>query len=102
MPTLKEIQDQIAELQKQAEELKQAQRQEVIEKLKSEIEAYQVTAKELGFKKSKPVNSASKSKIQRPAKYKLNDNTWSGQGRPPKWYSDYINGGGEVGKILIK
>lgn len=101
MATLKEIQEKIVELQKQAEKLKIEQREEIIEKMKNDIQSYDISPKELGFKKIKSINSESKPKVKRPAKYKLNEKTWSGQGRPPKWFSDYIDAGGKKEKILI-
>lgn len=101
MATLKEIQEKIVELQKQAEKLKGEQREEVIEKMKIDIQSYGISPKELGFKKIKLTNGESKPKVKRPAKYKLNEQTWSGQGRPPKWFSDFLDAGGKKEKILI-
>lgn len=106
MATLQEIQAQIAELQKKAEQIVQAQRQPVIDRIKDEIKSYSITAKELGFKASrgsiKPISSEVKERTQVPPKYKLDEKTWTGRGRPPVWLVQYEASGGDRAKILVK
>ena len=107
MSTLQEIQAQIAELQKQAQQMVEAQRQPIIEKMKAEIKTYGITAKELGLKDSKTPSKPSsgdakpeKSPVQ--AKYKLGASTWSGLGRPPLWMKEYLQKGGKKEDLEIK
>lgn len=106
MATLQEIQDQIDLLQKQAQDLVQAERQPVIDRIKGEIKSYGITAKELGLKVSKtslkPADVFAKEKLPVAPKYKLNDKTWSGRGRPPVWLVEYERQGGSRKDILIK
>lgn len=99
MTSLQNIYDQIAELQKQAKDMVQAQRQPTIDRIKEDIKTYDITAKELGFKEAKPTaksvvrGNASKALVA--PKYKLNEKTWTGRGRPPVWLVEFEANGGK-------
>lgn len=105
MINLKEIQKQIAELQKKANELIQSERQPIIEKIKEEIKTYEITASELGFKSKRakkpasPEDQADK-KVLAP-KYQHGENLWSGRGRPPGWLLEFEANGGKRDEIKI-
>ena len=102
MTTLQEIQAQIALLQKQAQEIVEAERQPIIEKIKEEIKTYSITAKELGFKDSfKPTEVDVKEKAPVPIKYRLGDKTWSGRGRTPAWILEYEANGGKREELRV-
>ena len=105
MATLQEIQAQLASLQKQAQDLVQAERQPVIDRIKGEIKSYGITAKELGLRvskaSSKPADVEVKEKLPVVPKYKFNEKTWSGRGRPPVWLVEYEQQGGSRKDILI-
>lgn len=106
MATLQEIQAQIALLQKQAQEIVQAQRQPIIDRIKDEIKTYGISAKELGFKgsraSSKPVDGEVKERAPVAPKYKLDDKTWTGRGRPPVWLVEFEAQGGNRESLEIK
>lgn len=103
MATLQEIQDQIAQLQKQAETLAKAERKPIIEKIKGEIKTYGITAKELGFTVSKPVTEKPKTdNPPLPPKYEKGELTWSGRGRQPSWVKEFLSAGGDLKSLLIK
>ncbi len=105
MATLQEIQEQIASLQKQAKDLVQAERQPVIDRIKGEIKSYGITAKELGLKgskaSSKPTDVEAKERVPVVPRFKLNDKTWSGRGRPPAWLVEFERNGGKRSALEI-
>lgn len=93
--TLEVIHQQIAKLQKQAAQIADAEKAEVIGKMKVAIDHYGITAADLGLLgsgkkralkvmgKAKPKAKASAGRV----KYKDGaGHTWSGVGRRPGWY----------------
>ncbi len=107
MDNLEDIQKQIAELQKKAKDLVETRRQPIIEKMKQDIKSYGITASELGFKgtrgrkPSAPTNTQVEKKPVEP-KYRLDEKTWSGRGKSPKWMVDFLSSGGDKKSLLIK
>ncbi len=101
MDELEKIRNEIAKLQKKAEEIEIANRQPVLEEVKSKIKLYGFTAKELGV--STKDKSADGKKVSTVAiKYRDGDNTWTGRGRPPKWMEEKIKAGESKDKYLVK
>ncbi len=98
MTTLADIQKQIAELQKQAEEIVSNEKATVIAELKEKIAAYNITASELGFRK----NSKGSAPTTKTVKYK-NDKgeTWGGRGPKPQWVKDVEAAGESLDKYLV-
>ncbi len=83
MSTLTEIQAQIADLQKQAQEIINIERKAVIEDIKSKLVAYNITVEELE-RKGKVVKAAPRSPS--PIKYKKSETEyWVGRGPKPQW-----------------
>lgn len=80
-----EIQNEITRLQKAAETARQQEVQAVIARIKLAIEAYGITARELGLAGA----AAAPRKAVRPSQgagYRdAAGNTWSGRGRRPGW-----------------
>ena len=105
MTTLQDIQKQIAELQQKAQEMVQAQRQPIIEKMKQEIKTYGITASELGFKGTrgrKPsTTEGTTEKTPVAPKYRKGENTWTGRGRAPIWITEHEANGGKRDDLLI-
>ncbi|WP_153099086.1 H-NS family nucleoid-associated regulatory protein [Paraburkholderia hayleyella] len=83
-----ELKAQIAKLQAQADQVRQAEIDKVIEEIRSKIDEYGLTAQNLGFagaaRRGRPPR-----KEPLPPKYldPKSGNTWSGRGKPPKWIS---------------
>lgn len=98
MDEVRKIQEEIAALQKQAEQLIAQRKVEIIETIKAQIKTYGITAKDLGLGEKAP----SRSGISVPIKYRLNDDTWTGRGRKPKWVEDYLASGGSLETIQVK
>lgn len=96
--TVADIEKQIAELENQKTELLNKSRNETIEKVKSLIAQYSLTAKELGIK---PTKKAGKSK---PVYANPDDTTqtWTGKGRQPNWVASYLALGKTLESTLIK
>jgi len=94
---IQKIQEQIAALQKEADQLIAQQRAEVIDAIKSQIKTYGLTAKDLGLLE----RPSSRVGMVVPVKYRLNDDTWTGRGRKPKWLEDYLSQGGNLETLRV-
>lgn len=94
MNNLIEIQNQIALLQKQAEEIKAQEFSKTVQEILAKMEAFGITVADLEGNKSRPrkvSGSASKSSNPAPAKYRgPNGETWSGRGLMPRWLSALV------------
>ncbi len=83
MSTLTEIQTQIAELQKKAQDIINLERKAVIDDIKAKMTAYNISLEELE-KKGKAVKSAPRSPS--PIKYRKSETEyWVGRGPKPQW-----------------
>ena len=105
MDELEQLHQQIAELQNKAKELAEKKRAPLIEDMKSKIELYSITAKELGFSMTeKRAEKYTDDKRSQPVaiKYRLGENTWTGRGRQPLWIADHIAGAGKIEDLLVK
>jgi DNA-binding protein H-NS len=83
MATYKELQDQIAALQYQAEETRTKELDSVIQKIRALMEEYGISLQDLS------IAAKTKGKTSKmPANVRFQDpdgNTWSGRGRMPEW-----------------
>lgn len=103
--TLDEILAQIADLQAQADQLKQAQKADALAQAKSLIQKYDLTARELGLTTEGGADS-SVVKGRRPAAAKFAhptdpELTWSGRGRKPVWVVQALAEGKTLDDLLI-
>jgi DNA-binding protein H-NS len=92
MTTLLEIQNQIAQLQKQAEEIKATEIANAVQDIKSKMAAYGITIADLqGSGKVRASKASAKSGTPAPVKYRgPNGETWSGRGLMPRWLSGQV------------
>ena len=102
---IKKHDEQIAQLRKQAEELRNQERAGVIEELRKKIAEYGLTAADLkltarGGKKMSSVAAAVKSA----AKYRSpTGETWSGgRGRKPRWITEALAAGKSLSDFEIR
>ncbi len=94
MSTLTEIQTQIAELQKQAQDIINLERKAVIDDIKAKLTAYNISLEELE-RKGKAVKSAPRSPS--PIKYRKSENEyWVGRGPKPQWVKAIESAGESV------
>lgn len=94
--TYAELQEQIAKLQTEAQQLRQQELATVIAKIRGDIQAYQITPQDL-FGKLAPKGSTSKPKAAGSAKFADgNGNVWTGRGPRPKWLRDALASGKEL------
>lgn len=94
MSTLTEIQAQIADLQKQAQEIINIERKAVLEDIKAKMAAYSITMEELE-RKGKAVKSAPRSPS--PIKYKKSETEyWVGRGPKPQWVKGIESNGENI------
>jgi len=92
MNNLIDIQNQIAILQKQAEEIKAQEFNKTVEEIKAKMAAFGITVADLEGGKSRPRKAgATKSANPAPAKYRgPNGETWSGRGLMPRWLAALV------------
>ena len=104
--TLAQINRQIDKLQRQAEALKKQEVSGVISRIKSAIEHYGLTAKDLGLPMGRAGASAGRgagkamtrqaAAVRRPVPVKYRDEegrTWTGRGKRPNWFKAALEAG---------
>lgn len=130
MSKYEEIQNKIAELQKQADELYNSERKTAIQECKEKIKLYDLTASDLGLsggaargrktsaKTAAAKSSTSKTKSTTAAKKGRkaarkpvkkadpkfigpNGETWAGRGKQPNWLTDLINNGASLDDFRV-
>ncbi len=91
--TYSELQDQIAKLQAEAQLLRQQELASVIAKMRADIQAYDITPKDL-FGKTTAKAASSKAKLPSSAKFSDGKgNSWVGRGPRPQWLRDALAAG---------
>lgn len=112
--TYVQIVQEIDALQKQAERMRRAELNEVIDRIKSAIAAYGLTASDLGFRAGRATKvkaeampatkrrgqSGKGSKVA-PKYCDTSGNTWSGRGNRPRWLTAAINEGKKLEDFVI-
>ncbi|MDB5930985.1 MAG: nucleoid protein [Polaromonas sp.] len=116
MTDLIKLRQQIAEMQKQADELQKKSRPAVLVQLREQMTAYGITAEELSRPAAKsarpkaaplpkPALSPKDKKpvVHSPAKYRGPEGQeWSGRGNAPKWLNDLLVNGKTREDFLIR
>jgi DNA-binding protein H-NS len=91
MTNLIDIQNQIALLQKQAEEIKAQEFNKTVADIKAKMEAFGITVADLDGGKTRPRKITTKSSNPAPAKFRgPNGETWSGRGLMPRWLAALV------------
>ncbi|TXT39596.1 MAG: DNA-binding protein H-NS [Comamonadaceae bacterium] len=91
MTNLIDIQNQIALLQKQAEEIKAQEFHKTVAEIKAKMEAFGITVADLDGGKARPRKTTAKSSNPAPAKFRgPNGETWSGRGLMPRWLAALV------------
>jgi len=92
MNNLIDIQNQIAILQKQAEEIKAQEFNKTVEEIKAKMAAFGITVADLTGGKGRPRKTPTvKSANPAPAKYRgPNGESWSGRGLMPRWLAALV------------
>jgi DNA-binding protein H-NS len=115
MNELVKLRQQIADMEKQAAELKKKNRPAVLAQLREQMAAYGITAAELSrpaakarapkAPPAKPAASPARAKkpaVRSPAKYRGPEGQeWSGRGNAPQWLNDLLVGGKTREDFLI-
>jgi DNA-binding protein H-NS len=105
MSTLAEIRAQMALLKQQEAEVLKTERVPLINKMKEDIEAYDITAFELGFEsqgdQAAKVGNSTKGKKASPVKYRDGDKTWAGHGRKPAWVIEKLGASEDIEKYRV-
>lgn len=95
MTSLIDIQNQIAKLQLQAEDIKAQEFQKAVQDIKDKMAAYGITVADLDTGKTRARKATggktSKSGTPAPVKYRgPNAETWSGRGLMPRWLAAQV------------
>ncbi len=107
-----QIQKRIESLQKEAEQIRKKEVAGVIERIKTAIEAYGLTAADLGLAGTRAPKAAPKAKPGRKAakkaagkvavKYRDSEgNTWTGRGLQPRWLKAAIAAGKKLDDFKV-
>jgi|SRR3954449_10280088 DNA-binding protein H-NS len=101
---IKKHDEQIAQLRKQAEELRNQERAGVIEELRKKIAEYGLTATDLKLSARAGKKSVSAAPAKSAAKYRgPTGETWSGgRGRKPRWVTEALAAGKSLSDFEIK
>lgn len=107
-----DIQKQIAKLQTQAERMRKGSFEKAVAQICELMEKNEISIADLtealaakGKKTRKPgkvgggTPTAVKPKYQSPADRSV---TWTGRGRKPRWVQEWIDGGNEMEKLMIR
>lgn len=114
--SLADIEAQIEQLKKQAEELRAAEVEGVVSRIKEAISHYGLTAQQLGFGSGKrgdpstaPAAPAAKTTSKKTASRKPSvpkyadgsGRTWTGHGKRPGWFKDALAAGKSPEELLV-
>lgn len=99
MSSYKELQDQIAKLQAEAEKVRKQEIADVIVDIKKKMAEYGISLADLGGGKGRKKSGGGAS----PAKFRnpVTGETWTGKGRRPNWIVDAENQGKSTNDFLI-
>ena len=97
MDDLQKIQDEIANLQRQAEQMIAQRRAGVIEEIKAKIKSFGLTAKDLGLSDKPSIRAG----VVVPVKYRQGEQTWTGRGRQPRWVEEFVSAGGDLETLRV-
>lgn len=107
--TLAEIKEHIAQLQRQAEELKTQEVAAVVARIREAIAVYGLTEKELfgrlGVSRAKKAGRAPAGGKRKPGVIRYRDdagNTWTGHGKRPNWFKDAIASGKTPEELSVR
>lgn len=99
--SLAKIEKQIAELQRQADAIRQSEVHGVVERIKVAIAHYQLTPQQLFGAKGRSAALGSVKRGESSAKYADgNGNVWSGRGPRPIWLRDALQSGAQLQSFL--
>lgn len=101
MSSYKELQEQIAKLQAQAEQVRKDELAQVINGIKAQMAEFGITLEDLGGKGKGRKKSAAAAGA--PAKYRnpATGDTWTGKGRRPNWILEAEKEGKSASAFLI-
>lgn len=99
---LDELQQKIAALQQEHDDLLANQKAEAIEQINAMLKTYGIKPHQLDFGGPtvgrNPIRTPSKIVV----KYRSESGAWSGRGRKPKWVEDHLKSGGTLDDFLVK
>lgn len=106
MASLKELEEQIAQLTAQADKLRNEERAAALQDINEKVAQYKITASEIKFSvEAKQIKPAEKTKTKVEQKYFNPDKpeqTWSGRGVKPLWFKASLDNGHSKESMLIE
>lgn len=100
--TLPDLLAQKAELDKQIADAKATEKADAIAQIKQAMEDYEITVEDLVKKSRSAKKSSGAPRASVAPKYQLDDKTWTGRGKQPKWVAEALETGLTLEDLLIK
>lgn len=91
MRSYKELQEQIAALQQQADAQRKAEVSTVIANIRAKMDEYGLTVADIGGRRGP--SAAKGAKVAPKYRHPHTGQTWSGRGKQPRWLADAIAAG---------
>ena len=104
-PVLPSLLAQKVELDKQIARAKAEEKAAVLAHIRSAMEQYEITTEELTAAPKRGRKPGSTDTVERKPvapKYQLDDKTWTGRGKQPKWVVEALAGGLTLEDLLIE
>ena len=104
-PVLPSLLAQKVELDKQITKAKAEEKAAVLAHIRSAMGQYEITAEELTAAPKRGRKPGSPDTVERKPvapKYQLDDKTWTGRGKQPKWVVEALSGGLTLEDLLIE
>ena len=104
-PVLPSLLAQKVELDKQITKAKAEEKAAVLAHIRSAMEQYEITTEELTAAPKRGRKPGSTDTVERKPvapKYQLDDKTWTGRGKQPKWVAEALAGGLTLEDLLIE
>ncbi len=102
MSSLIEIQNQIALLQRQADEIRTGELAQAVQEILAKMDLYGISVDDLDYAKGRIRKAGGKSGNPAPVKFRgPNGETWTGRGLTPKWLTSLIATGSNRDDFLV-
>jgi DNA-binding protein H-NS len=93
---VKELQQQLSEIQAQLEKARSAERAAVIAQVRELVSLHGLVVDDI-FSKTRSANSG----VKVAAKFRDGENTWSGRGIKPKWLKAHLDAGRDINDFAV-
>lgn len=92
--SLSDLKAQLADIQKKIEKKESEEKAQIIKDIRAKMTEYGIVISDLEAKAKKP-------KGEYIAKYRKDDNEWSGKGKRPRWFKEAVANGDDMNQYLV-